>query len=203
MGKIAPRSRKRPVEVLTSAEVSALLHQCSASAATGVRNRALISVMYRTGLRAAEALALRPADVNPERNTIRVLHGKGDKPRTVGIDDGGMAMVQRWMDARAKLELRGGPLFCTLAGGPLSGSYVRTMLRRIARSAGIEKRVHPHGLRHSHAVDLVNEGTPMPKIQQQLGHDRPSTTDTYLRGIAAADLAEMARNRPAWNPEDL
>ena len=203
MGKTAPPSRKRPVEVLTSAEVSALLRQCSASAATGVRNRALISVMYRTGLRAAEALALRPVDVNPERNTIRVLHGKGDKPRTVGIDDGGMAMVQRWMDARAKLGLRGGPLFCTLAGGRLSDSYVRTMMRRIAARAGIEKRVHPHGLRHSHAVDMANEGVAIPSIQQQLGHDRPSTTDTYLRGIAAADLAAMARNRPPWNPDDL
>jgi site-specific recombinase XerD len=203
MGKSAPRSRKRPVEVLTSAEVSALLHQCSASAATGVRNRALISVMYRTGLRVAEALALRPVDVNAERNTIRVLHGKGDKPRTVGIDDGGMAMVARWMDARARLGLRGGPLFCTLAGGPLSDSYVRTMMRRIAAKAGIEKRVHPHGLRHSHAVDMASEGVAIPSIQQQLGHDRPSTTDTYLRGIAAADLAAMARNRPPWNPEDL
>jgi site-specific recombinase XerD len=77
------------------------------------------------------------------------------------------------------------------------------MMRRIAAKAGIEKRVHPHGLRHSHAVDMANEGVAIPSIQQQLGHDRPSTTDTYLRGIAAADLAAMARNRPAWNPEDL
>jgi site-specific recombinase XerD len=200
MGKTAPRSRKRPVEVLTSAEVTELLRQCSSTAATGVRNRALISVMYRSGLRMAETLKLRAVDVNPERGTLRVLHGKGDKPRTVGLDDGGMAMVQRWM---AELGYRQGPLFCTLAGAPLSDSYVRAMLRRIARSAGIEKRVHPHGLRHSLAVDMANEGVPMPKIQQQLGHDRPSTTDTYLRGIAAADLAAMARARPPWKPEDL
>ena len=203
MGKTGQRSRRRPVEPLTSAEVASLLRQCSATAPTGVRNRALITVMYRTGLRAAEALALRPADVNPERGTIRVLHGKGDKARTVGIDDGGMALVQRWMDRRAALGHRGGPLFCTLAGGPLSDSYVRTMMRRIGARAGIEKRVHPHGLRHSHAVDMAGEGVPLPAIQQQLGHDRPSTTDTYLRGIAAADLAAMARARPPWNLEDL
>jgi site-specific recombinase XerD len=117
------------------------------------------------------------------------------------MDDGGMAMVARWMDVRARLGHRGGPLFCTLAGGPLSDSYVRTMLRRIGARAGIEKRVHPHGLRHTHAVDMAYEGVPMPTIQQQLGHDRLSTTDTYLRGIAGADLAEMARSRPPWNPD--
>lgn len=194
---------KRPVEPLTSGEIAALLRQCSATAPTGVRNRALITVMYRTGLRISEALDLRPADVNPERGTIRVLHGKGDAARTVGMDDGGMALVQRWMDRRAGLGHRHGPLFCTLQGTPLSDSYVRTMLRRIGAKAGIEKRVHPHGLRHSLAVDMANEGVAMHVIQQQLGHKRLSTTDIYLRGLAAADLAAMARNRPPWNPEDL
>jgi len=203
MAKSTRRKPKRPAQPLTSAEVSALLRQCSLTAPTGVRNRALISVLYRTGIRITEALDLRPSDVNAERNTIRVLHGKGDKVRTVGMDDGGMAMVQRWMDARARLGHRAGPLFCTLAGAPLSDSYVRTMLRRIGAKAGIEKRVHPHGLRHTHAVDMINEGVPMPTIQQQLGHEPLSTTDTYLRGLAAVDLAEMARNRPPWNPEDL
>jgi len=201
MTDLAARKRKRPVEVLTSAEITALLRQCSSSAPTGIRNRALISVMYRAGLRVAEVLAMRAADVDPERGTLRVLHGKGDEARTVGLDDGGMAMVQRWMDARASLGHRHGPLFCTLAGGPLSDAYVRTMLRRIGAKAGIEKRVHPHGLRHSLAVDMANEGVPMPMIQRQLGHKRLSTTDIYLRGLAAADLAEMARARPAWNPE--
>jgi site-specific recombinase XerD len=203
MGNPGQRSRRRPVEPLTSAEVALLLRQCSASAPTGIRNRALITVMYRAGLRASEALALRAADVNPERGTLRVLHGKGDAARTVGLDDGGMALVQRWMDRRAELGHRHGPLFCTLAGAPLSDSYVRTMLRRIGAKAGLEKRVHPHGLRHSHAVDMANEGVAMPVIQQQLGHKRLSTTDIYLRGIAAADLAAMARARPPWTPDDL
>ena len=204
----AGKSPKLAVELLTSREVSRLLAQCSPTAPTGIRNRALITVMYRAGLRVNEALALRVADVTPALGTIRVLHGKGDKARTVSIDDGGMALVQRWIDKRARLgiyldygkPLRG-PLFCTLKGGPLSDVYVRNMLHRIAGKAGIEKRVHPHGLRHSHAAELAAEGVPVNVIQQQLGHAHLSTTDVYLRHISPADVIAMGRSRPPWNPE--
>jgi len=195
-------SRKRPIQVLTSHEVALLLRQCSPAAPTGIRNRALITVMYRGGLRADEALALKAADLTPANGTIRVLHGKGDKPRTVSIDDGAMALVQRWADARTRLGHRHGPLFCTLAGGELSDRYVRTMLTRIGRKAGIDKRVHPHVLRHSHAAELAAEGVPMHVIRDQLGHEHLSTTDTYLKDIAPTEVIAMGRNRPRWNPED-
>jgi site-specific recombinase XerD len=191
------------VEVLTSTEVASLLRQCSTTAPTGIRNRALITVMYRAGLRVDEALDLRWADVNPANGTIRVLHGKGDEARTVSIDDGGMALVQRWMDARNRLGLGRQPLFCTLAGGKLSDSYVRNMMSRIARKAGIEKRVHPHALRHAHAAELSAEGVPVNVIQQQLGHKHLSTTDVYLRHISPQQVIDMGRNRAPFNPEEL
>ena len=198
--------RRYPVEPLTPAEVARLLRQCSTTAPTGIRNRALITALYRGGLRINEALALRVSDVNPDRGTIRVLHGKGDKARTVAIDDGGIAIIQRWMDVRAFVAAqagwRGGPLFCTLAGGPMSDVYVRNMLHRIGHKAGIDKRVHPHGLRHSHAAELAAEGIPVNVIQAQLGHSHLATTDTYLRHVAPAAVIEMGRNRPAWNPEE-
>ena len=198
----APRKPKRryPVEPLTPGEVARLLRQCSTTAPTGIRNRALITVMYRGGLRINEALALRASDINPDRGTIRVLHGKGDKARTVAIDDGGMAIIQRWADVRARLPR--GPLFCTLAGSPMSDVYVRNMMHRIGRKAGIEKRVHPHGLRHSHAAELAAEGVAVNVIQAQLGHSHLATTDVYLRHVAPAAVIEMGRNRPAWNPEE-
>jgi site-specific recombinase XerD len=195
--------RSLKVELLTSRDVAALLRQCSTTAPTGIRNRALITAMYRGGLRVDEALDLKASDVNPALGTIRVLHGKNDKDRTVAIDDGGMALVQRWMDARARLGHRHGPLFCTLAGTELAPAYVRTLMKRLGRAAGIDKRVHPHALRHSHAAELATEGVPMNVIQQQLGHAHLSTTDIYLRHIAPADVIAMGRNRPAWNPEDL
>ena len=195
-----PKPRKYPAETLTAPEVAALLRQCSTTAPTGIRNRGLITVMYRAGLRINEALALKVSDVNPAVGTIRVLHGKGDKSRTVSIDDGGMALVQRWIDKRAALGHRHGPLFCTLAKGKLNDVYVRNMMHRIGAKAGIEKRVHPHGLRHSHAAELAAEGVPVNVIQQQLGHTHLSTTDIYLRHVAPADVIALGRSRH-WNPE--
>ncbi|MDQ6774131.1 MAG: tyrosine-type recombinase/integrase [Candidatus Dormibacteraeota bacterium] len=189
-------------EVLTEVEFRGLLKACSGRAPTGIRNRALLVAMYRGGLRVSEALALKPGDVDPERGTVRVLHGKGDRSRVVGLDDGAMAIIQRWMDHRRTLQLRNGPLFCTLAGTHVLPSYVRTLMRRIAGKAGIEKRVHPHGLRHSHAADLVADGVPVNLIQQQLGHANLSVTDRYLRHVAPGDVIAMGRARKPFRMEE-
>jgi site-specific recombinase XerD len=182
--------------VLTSAEIRALMRQCSTTAPTGIRNRALIMVMYRAGLRSEETLDLEPADINPANGTVRVRHGKGDKPRVTGIGDGSMALVQRWMDVRTRLGLRRGYLFCTLDGGRLSDRYVRAMLTRIGSKAGIEKPVHPHALRHAYAAGLAEQGTPVPTIQVLLGHSHLSTTDTYLRHVMPADAVAASRSLP-------
>jgi site-specific recombinase XerD len=205
MGR-SPRFEKTyAAEVLTEDEVSALLRGCSTRAPTGIRNRALIMVMYRCGLRISEALDLKPSDVNADAGTIRVLDGKGHKPRTVSIDDGALAFVQRWMDVRTQLRReRGwsnGPLFCTLQNGSIHPTYVRVMLKRNAEAAGIEKHVRPHGLRHSHAAELVAEGVPVNVIRDQLGHANLSVTDRYLRNIAPADVIAMGRNRKPWSGE--
>jgi site-specific recombinase XerD len=202
MARSATGPKTRPVEVLTRAEVARLVRQCSTTAPTGIRNRALITTMYAGGLRVEEALDLRPADINPELGTLRVLHGKGDRDRTVSVDDGSMALIQRWMDTRERLGHRHGYLFCTLAGDRLRSNYVRELMTRIGRKAGIEKRVHAHALRHAHAAELAAEGVPVNVIQKQLGHARLATTDIYLRHIAPADVIAMGRNRPRFNPED-
>lgn len=195
----APPSHKGetlPVEVLTVDEARALIRQASTRAPTGIRNRALIVVLYRGGLRLAEALALKPADVDLAAGTIRVLRGKGAKARTVGIDEGAAAIVARWIDKRRGLGLRSG-LFCTLAGDPLEPRYVRAMLARYAQRAGIAKRVHPHGLRHTHAAELMHEGVPANVIQAQLGHSSLATTSVYLAHIAPKELVDRMRSR-AW-----
>lgn len=191
--------KKFPAEILTEAEVRALIQGCSLRAPTGIRNRALITLLYRSGLRISEALALKPSDIDPARGTVRVLHGKGDKSRTVGLDDGAIAVIQRWLDVRRARGIRRGPLFCTLAGGEMEPSYIRELLPRLARKAGIDKRVHAHGFRHSHAADLVQEGVPVNVIQQQLGHAWLATTDVYLRHVAPADVIKLGRNRASWS----
>ncbi|MGH3254837.1 MAG: tyrosine-type recombinase/integrase [Streptosporangiaceae bacterium] len=198
---MADSGRKRPAEVLTEAEVRSLLAACSRRAPTGIRDRALLTVLYRAGLRIEEALDLKPGDVDQARGTIRILHGKGDHDRTVAVDDGAIAVVQLWLAERAKLPGVNGRqrLFCTLKGGALSANQVRQMIKRRAARAGIDKRVHPHGLRHTHAAELVAEGVPVNVIQKQLGHVSLATTDIYLRHIAPADVIAMGRKRE-WRP---
>jgi site-specific recombinase XerD len=100
--------------------------------------------------------------------------------------------VDRWLDCRKRLRLTGRhPLFCTLRGEPLWDSYVRTLCKRLAAKAGIEKRVHPHGLRHGWALAQVQAGTSLNAIQQLLGHRSLHTTSVYLQHIApAAAVAE-------------
>lgn len=184
-----------PAEILTEDEARTLLHTPSSRAPTGVRNRALIAVMYGAGLRLSEALALRSADVDLDAGSIRVLHGKGDKARTVGIDDGALVHLARWMDTRRTLGMKGRVLLCTLDGGPLSPRYVRAMLTREAAQAGIEKRVHPHGLRHTHATELERQGFTVSEIQQQLGHTNLNTTAVYLNHISPSARVSKIRSR--------
>lgn len=186
--------------MLSRAEADRLIGAVSARSHLGVRNRALLAVLYRGGLRVSEALALRAVDVDVDAGTIRVLDGKGSKPRTVGLDAGGLAAVQRWIDARRALGLRRAPLFCTLAGEPISANAVRAMMKRAAGRAGIERRVHPHGLRHTHAAELVAEAVPMPVIRDQLGHSSLAVTDRYLRDIAPGDVIAAMQRREWTEP---
>ena len=191
-------NRKFPVETLTSAEVRKLVMKCSPSAATGIRNRALLITLWRCGLRISEALALYPKDIDAKEGTIRVLHGKGDKCRVVGIDPQALAVIEKWLDKRKSLDINGHHrLFCTLKGKPVQTVYVRNMMKSKARKAGIEKRVHPHGLRHSCASDLRQEGVDIGVISKQLGHSSIATTAHYLDHILPKTVIEAMQGR-AW-----
>lgn len=174
------KGRKFPAEVLAPDEVAAILAQCSPQSRTGVRNRALFTLLYRSGLRISEALALKPSGVDFRQHALRVLHGKGDKATTRGFHPSADDALMRWIDTRKTLGLRNGPLFCTLRGGELSDRYVRNLLHRLADEAGIDKRVHPHGLRHTFAVELEQAGTPVTTISKLLGHSSTSVTSRYL-----------------------
>jgi site-specific recombinase XerD len=185
---------------LTKAEVHALLRACSTRFHSGVRMRALVAVMYGSGLRIAETLALFPRDVDLAKGTVRVRNGKGDKTRLVGLDPYACALVERWTERRKALGLtRNSPLFAVYTvgkvGKPLDARYVREALARLGRKAGISKRVHPHGLRHSVAFDLAMSGTPTHVIQAQLGHASLAVTDRYVRHLAPADVVGVMRAR--------
>ena len=184
------QGKKYPAEVLTAEEVHSLLGACSARSASGIRNRALITVLYRSGLRVSEIVALRPSDVDLRKHSLRVLHGKGDKATTRGFHPSCDDALARWIDTRKGLGLKSGPLFCTLAGGPVSDQYVRNLLHRLGGQAGIAKRVHPHGLRHTYAVELERGGMPVSQISKLLGHSSIAVTSRYLDHLSNAAAIE-------------
>lgn len=176
------KGQKYPAEVLTTDEVHAIIAGCSAKATTGIRNRAMLTLLYRSGLRVSEVLALRSSDVNLDAHTVRVLHGKGNKATTRGFHPSATDALARWLDTRKGVAVRG-PLFCTLAGRPLQAQYVRLMLHRLAAAAGVDKRVHPHGLRHTFAWELEQAGVPVSVISALLGHSSIAVTARYLNHL--------------------
>lgn len=193
--RVSTKGRKFPPEPLSEDEVRQLFGAMGRSR-TAIRNRALITSMWRAGLRLDEALSLRPRDIDFGARTVRVLHGKGDKARTVGIDQLFMRELTRWVEIRSTLELPDrATLFCTLQGAKMQQTYVRDMLHRLAAKAGIDHRVHPHGLRHSFAASLAREGKPPHVIQQLLGHETLTSTTEYLQTIAPTEAIAAIADR--------
>jgi len=189
------RERQKPIDLLSKHEVDSLIHAASRRAPTGIRNKALIAALYYAGLRVSEALALLPKDLDLEQGAINVQRGKGGKQRMVGINAKAQAYLDRWFDTRSKLGINGSQrVFCTLSGGPLSPRYVRQALQRYADRADLDKRVHPHGLRHSHAAELARRGIPVNLIQRQLGHSSLAVTGEYLNSISPTEVINAVRD---------
>lgn len=200
----ANAGRRFPPEPLTRDECERLLAALPRRGPSGLRNRALVAVMWRAGLRVSEATALYPKDVDEANGIVRVLHGKGDKFRSAGIDAGALAVLRVWLDARRELGI--GPrarLFCTISvdciGRPLNTAYVRGFVKHYARKAGIDKRVTPHTFRHTHAFELCMEGVPLNVIQAQLGHSNIAVTSRYLAHIAPNELVRTIGRREWGN----
>jgi site-specific recombinase XerD len=130
------KGRTLPPEPLSADEAERLIRAASGRCPTGQRNRAMLVCMYRGGLRCQEVLDLMPKDIDATAGTIRVLRGKGNKTRLVGIDSGAMAIIQRWLDTRGELGMNGRQrMFCTLKGKPVGSRYVRALLVWLQRRA--------------------------------------------------------------------
>jgi integrase/recombinase XerC len=194
------KGRKLPPEMLTPDDVRALMAACSASAPTGVRNRALLATLYRAGLRLDEALALVPEDIDTAEGVVRVGCRGAGSYRSAGIDSAALEIVEQWLAVRATLKVGDdAPLFCTLAGAHIQPAYVRQLLPRLAEKAGIDKRVHAQGLRYTHAAELAAEGMAAELIQAQLGHESLASTDRYLRRVSLDERIGALRRRE-WKP---
>lgn len=183
-------------ELLTPEEAAALVAASSGRAPTGLRNRALVAVMYRSGLRPGEALALHPGDVDLASGTIVVPPRKGGQPRLTGVDETTREMIRSWLARRAERGIgHDRPLFCTLAGEPLKAAYVRELLPRLARRAEIGKRVHPLALRYANAAELAEEGMPASMIDRHLGVAPVGGARRYRRTVSDDDVAAAVAGR--------
>jgi site-specific recombinase XerD len=201
----ATKGRRYPADPIAVEDIAKLLwaikpasadrrHQLSAQ-----RLRALIVLLWRSGLRISEALALEERDLNRGDYAITVRRGKGDKRRISAMDDWGWHELQAWLDVRQRLPF--GAVFCVLSGPtigqPLSSTDARRQLRELGAAAGLRRRINPHAFRHQHAVELWREGVDVYAIQRQLGHARLDVTAEYLRGIAPLELLEPIGRRRA------
>jgi integrase/recombinase XerD len=201
----ANKGRKYPAEVLSAGEVNALLATCSRRGTAGIRNRAMFVVQWRCGLRVAEMLDLELRDLDLDNRVLTVRHGKGDKRRVLGLDDQTVQVIETWLARRRKIGLgRAVPLFCTISKGKFQrpGRKVgyttyRDALQRAAATAGIEKRVHTHGMRHTFAVDCLREGLNLVLIQKLLGHSDLATTAKYLDHLLPLEAVEAHQAR-SW-----
>jgi integrase/recombinase XerD len=133
---------------------------------------------------------------------LNVVEGKGGDQRVVGLDEGALLYLERWIGRRQQLGLPPpkGKVFVQFDGSAMNDSSVRQLFARAGKRAGIDKRVHPHGLRHSHAALMAWSGTPVHVIQRQLGHKSLDTTARYIGQVAPRQLVE-AVNQIQWEPQ--
>ena len=175
---MAKRAFRIP-EVLSSEEQARLLKQPNPRCPTGKRNRTLLHLMLNTGLRLAEATALRWRELDLTTGKLIVRQGKGAKDRTLWIAEADIDRLRSWRERQAKVCGQCEHVFTTLTGRPVSPRYVQMMVKRYKAKAGITKDIHPHSLRHSFATDLYRETGKIRLVQKALGHANLSTTQIY------------------------
>ncbi len=166
---------------ITEAEVDALLGAPDVEHPLGLRDRAMLELLYATGLRISELVALRLGMVNTRQGVVRVL-GKGGRERLVPIGDEALAWLGRYVtDGRQQLT-RGAPtdvLFPSLRGREMARQTFWHAIKKYVALAGIVRNVSPHTLRHAFATHLINHGADLRAVQMMLGHADLSTTQIY------------------------
>ncbi len=189
-----PKTTLKLPDVLNQAEVQRLLNAPDGLKPSGLRDAAMLEVLYAAGLRVSELIHLKVQDVQLEAGFVRVM-GKGSKERIVPIGQYAREKVLFYLEhARGRMvKERSSPyLFVARAGRPLTRQGFWKLLRRYARAAGLFKKVTPHSLRHSFASHLLEGGADLRAVQVMLGHADISTTQIYTH-VAKDRLKELHR----------
>lgn len=179
-GVDAPKIGRYLPEVLSLEEVERIMDSVPLDDVTGVRDRAVLEVLYGCGLRVSEVVGLKISDVFVKEKFVRVV-GKGDKQRLVPIDGIALDFVGRYLEVRPEPYDRESEdiLFLNRFGRKLSRVSVFKMVKRQALIAGIGKEISPHTFRHSFATHLIENGADLRAVQEMLGHESILTTEIY------------------------
>jgi len=176
-----PRANRPLPRALSRESATALVEAPDARRPAGVRDRAVLELLYATGMRASECLGLSLEDLNLSAGYV-VCTGKGGKQRLVPVGAEALEWTRRYLREVRPLHTRrrdSGRLFVNPRGGPLSRQSLWTLVRRAAAGAGLKRRVSPHMLRHSFASHLLEGGADLRSVQAMLGHADISTTQIY------------------------
>lgn len=170
----APKTSELVPEVLTQAEVTLLLAQPAVEDFIGARDKAILELLYATGMRVSELCQLSLSDLSDGFVKVR---GKGNKERIIPVGTKALAAVDHYL--LSFREQKSSTLFLSLKGRPLAREAVWHRMQLYAKSAGLQKPIYPHILRHSFASHLLERGADLRLIQEMLGHEDIRTTDKY------------------------
>jgi integrase/recombinase XerD len=195
-----PRIARRLPKILNQGEVDRLISQPDSSKARGQRDRAMLEILYATGLRVSELVGLKVLSVNLEAGYVRTL-GKGSKERAVPIGEKAGEAVKHYL-ANGRLQLAkhtNSPyLFLNSRGHPLTRQGFWKIIKKYGREAAIGKKITPHGIRHSFASHLLEAGADLRSVQVMLGHADIATTQiyTHVTRERLKELHEKCHPRP-------
>ena len=195
-----PKKEHHLPDILTLDEIDSMIAQLDMSKAESHRNRAIIEMLYGSGLRVSELVNLRLSDIYRQEGFMRIT-GKGSKQRLVPISPVADQWLQYWLEDRSKLDIKpeySDIVFLNRYGRQLTRAMIFTIIKTLAREADIHKNISPHTLRHSFATHLLQNGADLRIIQQLLGHEDITTTEIYTH-IEIQDLREAIQK---YHPEN-
>lgn len=179
----APKQSKKNPDFLFYDEITTLLDKIDTSNSLGLRNRAILEIMYASGLRASEVVTLKIEDIDQREMLLRIM-GKGKKERLVPFNEIALEYLKRYLEqARPELMMRAKNkhhvVFVNRNGNPLTTRGLRDIIDRVSRETGVGRHLHPHTIRHTFATHLLDQGAELRFVQEMLGHSDLSTTQIY------------------------
>lgn len=195
-----PKKEMHLPDVLSTEEIDRMIAQIDMSKNESHRNRAIIEMLYGSGLRVSELVNLRLSDMYLNEGYMRIT-GKGNKQRLVPVSPVAIEWFSYWTQDRNNLDIKPEAIdiaFLNRHGRQLTRAMIFTIIKTLAREAGIQKTISPHTLRHSFATHLLQNGADLRIIQQLLGHESISTTEIYTH----VDIHDLREAVLKYHPEN-